>query len=177
MEVRQATAPGFHVRDDAGPPLQPLRESRTHADQLSSQSPTHRAAARTPPPTAQLSPTTEGYVFLTPTWRGDLPFFLRLRSSMEHVGCDVDHYVVVDTEDRDLFAELPGQRRVHLLTTADVLPPAAERHRVSRRAHFARWDPRRYAQPRPVPGWYAQMFVKLWFAHQYRSTPVRVCRQ
>ena len=112
------------------------------------------------------------YVFLTPTWHGDLPYFARLRRSIERLDIDVEHYVVVDTEDLELFrSEVRGSRQVRLLTTADVLPKKAERQRASRRAAFNRMDPRRYLQPRPVPGWWAQMYVKLWFAAMYDESP------
>jgi hypothetical protein len=67
---------------------------------------------------------------LTPTWRGDFDHFRLLRRSLVRFGLgDAEHHVVVQTEDRDLFAPLAsGGMRLH--TTAEILPPEVEAGRV-----------------------------------------------
>jgi hypothetical protein len=67
---------------------------------------------------------------LTPTWRGDFDHFRLLRRSLTRFGMgDAEHHVVVQTEDRELFAPLvSGGMRLH--TTADILPPEVEAGRV-----------------------------------------------
>lgn len=67
---------------------------------------------------------------LTPTWRGDFDHFRLLRRSLTRFGLgDAEHHVVVQTEDRELFAPLvSGGMRLH--TTADILPPEVEAGRI-----------------------------------------------
>jgi hypothetical protein len=108
--------------------------------------------------------------YLTPTFARDLQRFRMLRESMEAVGVDEPHYVVVQTEDIDAFrsAGLP-QRGVVWMTTADVLPPQLEAERVRVAAYGERWRKLRRSLNKRFgwfanatrDGWHTQQIVKL----------------
>ena len=101
-------------------------------------------------------------VFVTPCCLDDLSRLQVMHTTLPE---DAEHFVIVDSEDAETFEHaLAARERIRLLTTSDVLPPSVERRRVSRRATFGRYDPRRYRQALPLRGWWAQQLIKLAFA-------------
>jgi hypothetical protein len=110
---------------------------------------------------------------LTPTWSGDKVHFELMRASVERSALrTIPHYVVVQTEDIDLFRAHAGPA-VTLIPTVDVLPgDIEERRRQARRLHarLGRSGARilgsaaRYVGwPRWVnyTGWHVQQITKL----------------
>jgi hypothetical protein len=105
---------------------------------------------------------------LTCGYRKDIERFALLRESYERCGVEIPHVAVVHTEDLSLFRDLPWQRHLTLLTTAQVLPKHIERGRtaqVYRRRHPLHWIGRK-----PIGGWWTQQMVKL-SSPDFISTP------
>jgi hypothetical protein len=101
---------------------------------------------------------------LTPVRAADLDRLRLLRTSAEAVGVELDHVVVVDTEDAAVARRaLPSSGHLHLVTTADVLDADVERARRRGRRRWRRtlpwnrWD----RSGRALSGWWAQQLVKL----------------
>jgi hypothetical protein len=96
---------------------------------------------------------------LTCGYRNDIERFTLLRESYERCGVEIPHVAVIQTEDLPLFREIPWQRNLTLLTTAQVLPERIERGRLTpvRR----RRDPRYWIGRRNIRGWWTQQMVKL----------------
>lgn len=122
--------------------------------------------------------TGSGYAFVTPTWKGDLEHLRLLRLSLDRSPLSaVPHYIVVQTEDVELFREFEGGS-VRLLTTADVLAPEVERRRARACAISARvgrhWTriagslKRALGIPRwpAYTGWHTQQICKLTLANE-----------
>jgi len=115
---------------------------------------------------------------VTPTWAGDrLPFELLCASIRRSPLAELEHYVVVETEDADAFSNI-GDDRVHLLTTAETLPADLETQRLHARRrqiacgrHLSRvaGSLRRHWGWPSWPGhtgWHMQQIVKLMLAKE-----------
>lgn len=113
---------------------------------------------------------------LTPTWVGDQSNFEILKASIAKSPlADYAHYVVVQSEDMELFRSF-ADTTTELVASADILPREVERMRVRAR-HLQRLFgragtrvtsgiTRRIGWPRWVTytGWHAQQLTKLAFA-------------
>lgn len=73
---------------------------------------------------------------LTATWAGDLARFRVLRASIEASSLSaLTHYVIVQSEDLNLFTEFRDRPGIHLLSTEDVLPSQIEQRRRKARLY------------------------------------------
>lgn len=126
-------------------------------------------------------------VIITPTWAGDVDHFRVMRKSVEQSPLSAyDHYVVVQDEDMALFEEFRGRTGLHLLSTADVLPPAVERKRKTARnlsERFGRNITRLAGSLRRLlswpdwpsyTGWHTQQLCKLKLGSELESSTVVV---
>jgi hypothetical protein len=97
---------------------------------------------------------------VTPSYSPDLERLAILRWSLDELGVDSEHYIVVPDEDVPAFRRF-GRNNVHIVPTSAVLPKAAERwRRVCRQAGRPGTAIGR-ALRRGMPGWFAQQIVKL----------------
>lgn len=102
---------------------------------------------------------------LTPTYHRDYLHFAVLRESLEAIGCDWPHWVVVQTEDMPLFRRRDWGRNVTLISTAEVLPQAVEaaRRRVAGYPHV--WAKFRRSVNKRL-GWFADANRDGWNVQQ-----------
>ena len=98
------------------------------------------------------------FVYVTPTYRGDLERFRFLRESMVAVGVTQPHLAIVQTEDVARFRRAVPGDGLTIVPSREVLAPRVERlRRLSRRAAVRHALPSRLR----VHGWIAQQLVKL----------------
>jgi hypothetical protein len=97
---------------------------------------------------------------MTPTHSGDIREFAVLRRSLELFAPGFPHIAIVNTEDLGEFAERFGREsHLRLITTADVLPSAIERHR--RRSRLS-WLTARWLRRRVIRSWHVQQLSRLY---------------
>ena len=96
---------------------------------------------------------------ITPAYGKDIQRFVLLRESLEACGVEMDHVVVVHTEDVAQFKSLPNRKRLEILTTEEILPAWLENRRVI--SSLKKWDPRRLLPVSPIGGWSVQMYTKI----------------
>src|SRR5690554_4322477 len=126
-------------------------------------------------------------VIITPTWAGDIDHFRVMRKSVEQSPlAALEHYVVVQDEDMALFEEFRGRAGLHLLSTADVLPPGIERKRKTARylsERFGRSATRLAGSLRRMvswpewpsyTGWHTQQLCKLKLGSELKCDTVIV---
>jgi hypothetical protein len=98
------------------------------------------------------------FVFVTPTYRGDLERFRFLRESMLAVGVTQPHVAVVQSEDVERFRRAVPADGLTILASRDVLAPRFERLRQLNRVRAIRGVLPARLQ---LHGWVAQQLVKL----------------
>lgn len=102
---------------------------------------------------------TRSVTLVTPSYAKDIERFTLQRESIERCGIDLPHCALVNHEDVALFAKIPFQRNLRILSTRDLLPPRFEARRLGwgkRRREMAYWRGRP-----PIHGWYIQQLLKL----------------
>lgn len=104
--------------------------------------------------------------FITPSYGPDLGRCEILVESVRRFAADVNHYIVVDRQDRSIFAHLAGPRTI-IVPSEEVLHPAF--HRIPGRKGV--WLSFRAL---PLRGWMAQQLMKLG-APGYAGEDVFVC--
>lgn len=109
---------------------------------------------------------------LTPTFRRDLERFALQRESIERCAIDLPHLAIVNTEDLDLFQNIPFRKNLTLLTTRQVLGKTMDRRRQVWRV--SRKDYRHWITPAGIAGWLAQQLMKL-AAAAFISTDAFLC--
>jgi hypothetical protein len=97
---------------------------------------------------------------ITPTHGGAIREFALLRQSLGLFAPDFPHVAIVNTEDHAEFAErFRHDSHLRLLTTAQVLPSAIERHR--RRTRLA-WLTAKWLRRRVIRSWHVQQLSRLY---------------
>lgn len=102
---------------------------------------------------------THSVTLVTPSYKNDIERFILQRESIERCGIDLPHCALVNHEDLALFAKIPFQRNLRILSTRELLTPRFEARRVGwgrPRRELAHW------RGRPgIHGWYIQQLLKL----------------
>ena len=82
---------------------------------------------------------TRSVTLVTPSYAKDIERFTLQRESIERCGIDLPHCALVNHEDLPLFAKIPFQRNLRILSTQDLLPPRFEARRLGGASGDARW--------------------------------------
>lgn len=102
---------------------------------------------------------TRSVTLVTPSYAKDIERFTLQRESIERCGIDLPHCALINHEDMDLFAKIPFQHNLRLISSQDLLTPRFEARRLGwgrRRREIEYWRGRP-----PIHGWYIQQLLKL----------------
>jgi N-acetylglucosamine malate deacetylase 2 len=98
------------------------------------------------------------FCIITPSHIGDIEQFSILRQSLQLFAPDIPHLAIVHSEDCQTFSDRFGaQPNLHIIASADVLPPSIERRRSRRDSIWLHG----IRLPGRLMGWYAQQLAKI----------------